>query len=72
MKDLLFAMYMGGPDSIEAIRPFLKNLFSDRTIIDFKIGGFAQNILAGIIAKSRSKKVAPAYERMGGSSPQLR
>jgi ferrochelatase len=72
MKDLLFAMYMGGPDSIEAIRPFLKNLFSDRTIIDFKIGTWPQNILAGIIAKSRSKKVAPLYEKMGGSSPQLR
>ncbi|WP_022849883.1 ferrochelatase [Limisalsivibrio acetivorans] len=72
MKDLLFAMYMGGPDSIEAIRPFLKNLFSDRTIIDFKIGTVPQNILAGIIAKSRSRKVAPLYEKMGGSSPQLR
>lgn len=72
MKDLLFAMYMGGPDSIGAIRPFLKNLFSDRTIIDFKIGSWAQNILAGIIAKKRSKKVAPLYEKMGGSSPQLK
>lgn len=72
MKDLLFAMYMGGPDSIEAIRPFLKNLFSDRTIINFHIGGFAQNILAGVIAKSRSKKVAPLYEKMGGASPQLK
>jgi ferrochelatase len=72
MKDLLFAMYMGGPDSVEAIRPFLKNLFSDRTIIDFKIGTWAQNILAGVIAKSRSKKVAPLYEKMGGSSPQLK
>ena len=72
MKDLLFAMYMGGPDSLESIRPFLKNLFSDRTIINFHIGSFAQNILAGVIAKSRSKKVAPLYEKMGGSSPQLK
>ncbi|ADD68029.1 ferrochelatase [Denitrovibrio acetiphilus DSM 12809] len=70
-KDLLYVMYMGGPDSIEGIEEFLFNLFSDRTIIDFHIGGTLQTFIAKKIAKKRSKKVAPEYEKLGGCSPQL-
>ncbi|ADR19663.1 ferrochelatase [Calditerrivibrio nitroreducens] len=70
-KDFLYVMYMGGPDSIQAIEPFLYNLFTDRDIIDFGIGKFPQKIVAKIISKVRSKKVAPQYERLGGGSPQL-
>ena len=51
-KDVLFIMGMGGPDSIEAIEPFLFNLFSDRDIINFHVG----NILQKFIAKKNSCK----------------
>lgn len=71
MDDAVYVMYMGGPDSIEAVEPFLYNLFTDREIIDFKIGNFLQSKIASIIAKKRSKKVAPDYLKMGGGSPQL-
>ncbi|MDK2792071.1 MAG: protoporphyrin/coproporphyrin ferrochelatase [Deferribacteres bacterium] len=71
MADAVYVMYMGGPDSIEAIEPFLYNLFTDRDIIDFKIGSFLQSRIAKIIAAKRSKKVAHEYEKMGGFSPQL-
>lgn len=70
-KDLLYVMYMGGPDSIEGIEEFLFNLFSDRTIIDFHIGGFLQTFAAKKIAKKRAVKVAPEYQKIGGCSPQL-
>lgn len=70
-KDLLYVMYMGGPDSIEGIEEFLYNLFSDRTIIDFHVGGLLQNFIAKKIAKKRSVKVAPEYMKLGGHSPQL-
>lgn len=70
-KDLLYVMYMGGPDSIEGIEEFLFNLFSDRTIIDFHIGSTLQTFIAKRIARKRSKKVAPEYEKIGGRSPQL-
>ena len=70
-KDLLYVMYMGGPDSIEGIEEFLFNLFSDRTIIDFHIGGFLQTFIAKKIAKKRALKVAPEYQKMGGRSLQL-
>ncbi|KAA0257801.1 ferrochelatase [Deferribacter autotrophicus] len=69
--DLLYVMYMGGPDSLEGIEEFLYNLFSDKDIIDFKIGKL-QNFVAKIIAKRRSKKVMPDYIKMGGSSPQIK
>lgn len=55
MADAVYVMYMGGPDSIEAIEPFLYNLFTDREIIDFKIGNFLQSKIAGIIAKKGAK-----------------
>jgi len=70
-KDLLYVMYMGGPDSIEGIEEFLFNLFSDRTIIDFHVGGLLQTFIAKKIAKKRSIKVAPEYQKIGGRSPQL-
>ncbi len=61
-------MNLGGPDSLEAIRPFLVNLFSDRQIIKLP----AQPLLARLIARTRSKKVAARYEMIGGGSPIVR
>ncbi len=72
MKDALIALGMGGPDSIGAIEPFLVNLLSDRDIINFGVGETLQRIIAGRIAATRAKKIAPHYEKMGGGSPQLR
>lgn len=71
--DALFMMGMGGPDSIEAIEPFLYNLFCDRDIIDFHVGSFLQKFIAGKIAKKRANKLAPEYMKMGfgGASPQI-
>lgn len=64
----LILMNLGGPDSISAIRPFLVNLFSDRQIIKLP----AQPLLARLIARWRSKKVAARYEMIGGGSPIVR
>lgn len=70
--DALFFMGMGGPDSIEAIEPFLYNIFTDRNIINFHVGSFLQKFIARRIASSRSKKLASEYLAMGhgGASPQ--
>ncbi len=58
---------MGGPDSLDAIEPFLNNLFQDHDI--FKIP-FGQKIFAKIISKFRAPKVAEQYKLIGGKSPQ--
>ncbi|SNZ02161.1 ferrochelatase [Persephonella hydrogeniphila] len=61
-------MNMGGPDSLEAIRPFLFNLFSDHNII--RIPRPIQKPVAWLIAKIRAEKTKEYYIKMGGKSPQ--
>ncbi len=62
---------LGGPDTLEAVRPFLLNLFSDRDII--RLGpSFLQNPIAWLIATLRTKKTRAAYTLIGGGSPILR
>ena len=59
---------LGGPDSLEAVRPFLYNLFSDRLII--RLGpSFMQRPLAWWIARKRSPISRGYYEQIGGASP---
>ncbi|GAB4483755.1 MAG: ferrochelatase [Thermodesulfovibrionales bacterium] len=59
---------LGGPDSLEAVGPFLYNLFSDREII--RLGPpFLQKPLARLIASLRSAKTRAAYRLIGGRSP---
>ena len=60
---------LGGPDSLEAVEPFLYNLFSDPDIIDLPLGGILRRPLAWWIARRRKKHVAEAYAEIGGRSP---
>lgn len=62
---------LGGPDSLDSVRPFLYNLFSDRDIIKLPVPSFLQKIMAWIIATARSKKVIEYYRMIGGRSPIL-
>ncbi|HWP85495.1 MAG TPA: ferrochelatase [Terriglobia bacterium] len=60
---------LGGPDSLEAVEPFLHNLFADPDIIDFPGARLARPMLAKLMAASRAKKVRKGYAAMGGKSP---
>jgi len=61
---------LGGPDSLQAVRPFLYNLFSDREII--RLGPpFLQKPVAWLISFFRSKKTKRLYSLIGGKSPIL-
>jgi ferrochelatase len=67
-KTAVLLLQMGGPDSIDAVEPFLLNLFSDRDII--RIGpAFIQPLIARIIARRRAPKSEAFYAQIGGSSP---
>ena len=57
---------LGGPDSLEAIKPFLFNLFSDRDIFKIPVG---QKIFAKIMSVFRAPSVKEKYKRIGGKSP---
>lgn len=60
---------LGGPDSLNSVRPFLLNLFSDRDIIKLPVPPFLQKGMAWLIAKFRSRRVIGFYGVIGGRSP---
>jgi len=67
-KTALLLLQMGGPDSLDAVHPFLMKLFTDRDII--KIGpAFLQPFIARRIVKKRAPKVEEYYRQIGGKSP---
>ncbi len=59
---------MGGPDSLDSVRPFLYNLFSDREIIHLG-PRLIQPIIAWYIVRRRAPKSRAAYAKIGGKSP---
>ena len=60
---------LGGPDTLEAIEPFLYNLFCDPDIIDFPFARLGRRPLAKLISVARAKKVRHHYSVIGGGSP---
>jgi ferrochelatase len=60
---------LGGPDSLEAVEPFLRNLFLDPDIIPMGPLGFLRGPLARYIAKKRSVPVRERYAMIGRRSP---
>jgi len=60
---------LGGPDTLEAIEPFLFNLFSDPDIIDFPFARIGRKPLARLISSTRARKVQRHYAAIGGGSP---
>jgi ferrochelatase len=64
----IILLNLGGPDSIDAVKPFLYNLFSDRDII--RLGPeFLQKTIASLIIRAKLKNTIAAYNLIGGKSP---
>lgn len=64
-KIVVVLLNLGGPDSLEAVQPFLENLFNDPDIFKLPF----QKTLARYISKKRSPKVEKEYALIGGKSP---
>jgi ferrochelatase len=60
---------LGGPDSLEAVEPFLYNLFCDPDIIDFPFARLAREPLARLVSSRRARRVQKHYAQIGGRSP---
>jgi len=60
---------LGGPDSPEAVEPFLRNLFADPEVIQLGWLRFLQPTLAKMIARRRAPLSREAYAQIGGKSP---
>jgi ferrochelatase len=69
LKLAIVLFNLGGPDSPEAIEPFLKNLFSDPAVLT--VPGFIRRPLAHFIARKRAPIARDIYAKIGGRSPIL-
>ena len=62
-------MNMGGPDSLEAVEPFLYNLFRDHDLIPLPLGFLWQRRFARMVSRARARTVREYYKLIGGRSP---
>ncbi len=69
MKVAIVLFNLGGPDSPETVRPFLRNLFNDPAIIDAP--GSIRWLLSHWISHRRAPIARGIYEHLGGKSPLL-
>ena len=69
MKLAIVLFNLGGPDSLSAVEPFLKNLFCDPAILPLPV--WLRGPLAGLIARRRAPVARAIYEQIGGKSPLL-
>ena len=69
MRKAVILFNLGGPDSLEAVEPFLFNLFNDQAIISLPT--ILRYPLAKFISKRRTPVAKAIYAEMGGKSPIL-
>jgi len=69
VKIAIILFNLGGPDSLDAVQPFLRNLFSDPAIL--RLPSLLRRPLASFIAARRTPKAQTIYDQIGGSSPIL-
>ncbi len=62
---------LGGPETLDDVRPFLYNLFSDPEIIRIR-SSLLRKSLAWLIATLRQRKSRDLYRQIGGGSPLRR
>ncbi|MEI8135485.1 MAG: ferrochelatase [bacterium] len=68
-KKAIVLLQFGGPDSLDAVKPFLFNLFKDPDIVQFPGGMLTQRLFAFAISTLRFKKLQQKYSEIGGRSP---
>jgi len=61
---------LGGPDSLAAVEPFLRNLFADPDVIQLPpVIRWFQPLFARLVAQRRAPTARAAYTQIGGRSP---
>jgi len=69
VKVAIILFNLGGPDSLESMQPFLRNLFGDPAIL--RLPSLLRGSLASLLARHRAPKARAIYAKIGGSSPIL-
>lgn len=65
----MLLLNLGGPDSLDAVEPFLVNLFSDPFLIRLPLRGAPRRWFAQWVARKRAPHVRQLYSEIGGRSP---
>jgi ferrochelatase len=68
MSKALVLLNMGGPNSLDEVEVFLKNMFNDKNIITVK-SDLLRSFISFMIVTSRKKEARSNYAKLGGKSP---
>ena len=59
---------MGGPNNLDEVEMFLKNMFADKNILTMK-SNLVRKIVGGLIVFNRAESSQEIYRELGGKSP---
>ncbi len=68
MHKALILLNMGGPNNLQEVEVFLKNMFRDENILPIK-GQLLRRFVAFMITTMRKSEAKKSYEALGGKSP---
>lgn len=68
MKTAVFLMNLGGPRSLDEVKPYLRDLFGDPLVISAPMGPF-RPLFAWLMSHLRAPSSAEKYQLIGGRSP---
>ncbi len=67
-KEAVILLNMGGPNNLNEVEMFLKNMFNDKNILTMK-SDLVRKFVGGMITFSRTESSQEIYRELGGKSP---
>jgi len=67
-KEAIILLNMGGPNNLNEVEMFLKNMFADKNILTMK-SNLLRKIVGGLIVFNRAESSQEIYRELGGKSP---
>jgi len=67
-KEAIILLNMGGPNNLDEVEVFLKNMFRDKNILTMK-SDLLRKLVGGMIVFNRTESSQEIYRELGGKSP---
>ncbi|NPA59314.1 MAG: ferrochelatase [Epsilonproteobacteria bacterium] len=67
-KEAIILLNMGGPNNLDEVEMFLKNMFNDKNILTMK-SNLLRKLVGGMIVFNRAESSQEIYRKLGGKSP---
>ena len=67
-KEAVILLNMGGPNNLDEVEMFLKNMFADKNILTMK-SDLLRKMIGGLIVFNRTESSQEIYRQLGGKSP---